>query len=273
MANNYPNGLKNPLISTTFALMFGAAAFAGLHVYASYALIVASPISLFAAVSSYFLAQALLPETGSQQQPQALSNQQPTRSDGIDNRSSPTITPGYRNAQTRGANNTHSPIHVPFYQIKPGSVRIVPFYDSNQPLYALTNFSRDPITINSVQYPTTEHYFQAQKFKGREKQFLLQLQNTANGPMDALNLARQWTTHWTRADWQSWDKRKDSVMETALRAKLAQHQHVLDSLLSTEDACLVEDTASRDEKIWGWGNDGQGTNRLGKLWMKLRNEI
>lgn len=60
-------------------------------------------------------------------------------------------------------------------------------------------------------------------------------------------------------------------MEKVFRAKLAQHKDVKEVLLATKDRELrkVYDT----DYYWGTGADGSGENRMGKLWMKLRDEL
>jgi ribA/ribD-fused uncharacterized protein len=40
------------------------------------------------------------------------------------------------------------------------------FYRVNEPYGFFSNFSKHPITLNGKEWPTTEHYFQAQKFVG-----------------------------------------------------------------------------------------------------------
>ena len=41
--------------------------------------------------------------------------------------------------------------------------------------------------------------------------------------------------------------------------------------MSTKDYIIVED--SPKDNFWGWGKDRTGENHLGKLWMKLRDEL
>lgn len=60
-------------------------------------------------------------------------------------------------------------------------------------------------------------------------------------------------------------------MEELLRAKLEQNPYVKKKLLETKDYMIVED--SPKDSFWGWGNNRDGVNNLGKLWMKLRAEI
>ena len=56
-----------------------------------------------------------------------------------------------------------------------------------------------------------------------------------------------------------------------MRAKLEQNPYVKKKLLETQDYQIVED--SPKDSFWGWGMDRKGENNLGKLWMKLRNEL
>jgi len=40
------------------------------------------------------------------------------------------------------------------------------FYATDKPYGEFSNFSRHPIDVDGVVWPTSEHYFQAQKFAG-----------------------------------------------------------------------------------------------------------
>ena len=60
-------------------------------------------------------------------------------------------------------------------------------------------------------------------------------------------------------------------MYVALYAKFTQHEQFTKMLLDTGDRKLVEHT-TRDS-YWGDGGDGSGQNRLGKLLIKLREEL
>lgn len=167
---------------------------------------------------------------------------------------------------------------VNLYQL--GDTVCAPFFEKGQPLECLSNFSDLPITVNGLTYPTSEHYFQAQKFPNGSPQ--QQAIRKASSSGEALQLARQFTQAqgWgspkkqpLSSQWQSWFNRSQSVMETALRAKLQQYPHIKTALINTRSSCLIEDTFDTNERIWGWGEDGGGRNTLGRLWMMLRNEI
>ena len=68
-----------------------------------------------------------------------------------------------------------------------------------------------------------------------------------------------------------WNEVKLSIMEELLRLKIEQNPYVKKKHLQTEDYIIVED--SPKDSFWGWGPNRDGENQLGKLWMKLREEI
>jgi ribA/ribD-fused uncharacterized protein len=72
---------------------------------------------------------------------------------------------------------------------------------------------------------------------------------------------------------RNWDDVKIWVMEDIVRHKLEQNPYVLHKLLQAGDKEIeiVED--SPKDSFWGWGPDRKGRNELGKIWMRLRDEI
>ena len=135
------------------------------------------------------------------------------------------------------------------------------FYRLNEPYGEFSNFSPYPIQFKGRRWPTSEHYFQAQKFAGTEHEEAVRL---AKSPMVAARMGRS-RERPLRSDWET---SKDAIMREALRAKFTQHPHLLSLLLSTGDAELVEHTAN--DNYWADGGDGSGKNRLGQLLMELR---
>ncbi len=67
-------------------------------------------------------------------------------------------------------------------------------------------------------------------------------------------------------------------METVLRLKLDQHPRLKELLLATGQEEIVEDCSNRQRGnalFWGaalQGGTWVGENRLGRLWMRLREE-
>ena len=128
----------------------------------------------------------------------------------------------------------------------------------------LSNFSAYPIFLSGKRWPTTEHYFQAQKFLDEK----LQMQIChANGPRRAAEMGRD-RKYPLRRDWESV---KDDVMREAVRAKFTQHADLRELLLATDDARIVEHTAI--DSYWADGGDGTGKNRLGLILMEVREEL
>ena len=70
---------------------------------------------------------------------------------------------------------------------------------------------------------------------------------------------------------EDWNDGKLGIMEELLRLKLEQNPYVKKKLLQTKDYLIVED--SPKDSFWGWGPNRDGENQLGKLWMKLRDEL
>ncbi len=60
-------------------------------------------------------------------------------------------------------------------------------------------------------------------------------------------------------------------MFKAVRAKFTQHPDLRARLLATGNAELVEHT--KNDAYWGDGGDGTGENMLGKILMKVREEL
>ena len=138
------------------------------------------------------------------------------------------------------------------------------FYRVNEPYGGFSNFSPHPVELKGRVWPTSEHYFQAQKFAGSQHEDAVR---SAKSPTVAARLGRS-RERPLRADWESV---KEEVMREVLRAKFAQHASLRSLLLSTGDAELVEHTTN--DRYWADGGDGSGRNRLGQLLMELRSEL
>ena len=138
------------------------------------------------------------------------------------------------------------------------------FYRVSESHGEFSNFSPHVITVQGRAWPTSEHYFQAQKFAGTEHEETIR---RAQSPMIAARLGRS-RAHPLRADWEAV---KDDIMRAALRAKFTQHPELKARLRSTGEAELVEHT--RNDRYRADGGDGTGRNRLGQLLMELRAEM
>lgn len=140
------------------------------------------------------------------------------------------------------------------------------FYNRDEPYYEFTNFYAAPIVLDSKTWPTTEHYFQAQKFIGTSYPEVIR---KFDRPRQAFDLSRNPTvSRWRRSDWE---EIKINIMKKALLAKFTQHKDLRQMLLRTGDNTLIEHTPY--DKFWGDGGDGSGQNHLGLLLMEIRHDL
>jgi N-glycosidase YbiA len=144
------------------------------------------------------------------------------------------------------------------------SQRVIRFYSTKADYSCFSNFSPYPIRLKGKLWPTSEHYFQAQKFAGTPHEEEIR---QANSPMIAARLGRS-RKRPLRRDWESV---KDTVMREAVLAKFTQHADVRAILLGTGDAEIVEHTTN--DSYWGDGGDGTGKNKLGQILMSVREEL
>jgi N-glycosidase YbiA len=141
---------------------------------------------------------------------------------------------------------------------------VIEFYGVTDEYGWCSNFARFAIQLHGKRWPTTEHFFQAQKFEEAESQEEIRQAKT---PMIAARMGRE-RTRKPRRDWESV---KVAVMREALRAKFQQHEELARQLLATGEAKLVEHTGN--DNYWGDGGDGRGQNMLGRLLMEIREEL
>ena len=143
--------------------------------------------------------------------------------------------------------------------------KTINFYGRKMTHFEFSNFYRAPIDIDGKKWKTSEHYYQAMKFKGDD--IHVEAVRLAPTPMDAANMGRDRN----RPLRETWDEEKDGVMYDALVCKFTQHENLKKILLDTDDAILVEHTLN--DSYWGDGGDGSGMNMLGKLLMVVRDDI
>jgi ribA/ribD-fused uncharacterized protein len=141
---------------------------------------------------------------------------------------------------------------------------IINFYQVTDDYGAFSNFARYRVFVGGKTWPTSEHYFQAQKYAGTPREEEVRRAKT---PREAAELGRS-RRHPLRKDWESV---KDDVMREAVLAKFTQHAELRELLLSTGDATLVEHTEK--DSYWGDGGDGSGKNMLGRILMEVREKL
>ncbi len=127
----------------------------------------------------------------------------------------------------------------------------------------LSNYYEAEVEYGGLTYGSNEAAFQAQKCMTEEEK----LPFTEARPSKSKGMGRRVQL---RPDWE---EVKVGIMEEIVRAKFTQHPELAERLLATGDKVLVEGNH------WGdtcWGVDtrtGQGHNHLGRILMKVREEL
>ena len=125
----------------------------------------------------------------------------------------------------------------------------------------LSNFHHAPLSVLGIEYLSSEAAYQACKTLdlGQRKQFSLL------SPLDAKRLGSQIAL---RPNWDTVTRLE--CMELCLRSKFQNNPQLLDYLVATNDADLIEGNHWGDT-FWGICK-GKGSNYLGKLLMVIRGE-
>lgn len=127
--------------------------------------------------------------------------------------------------------------------------------------YFLSNFYNAKITYDGLEYLNNESAFQSAKLKdvSKRKSFC---------SLDPSSAKRKGRHVQLRHDWE---KVKFDIMYEIVKAKFTQNKDLAIKLLETGNEELVEGNTWGD-RIWGKCN-GVGKNNLGKILMKVREEI
>lgn len=141
---------------------------------------------------------------------------------------------------------------------------VVGFYPRE--FFVFDNFSAFQVDYMDRRWSTSEHAYQASHFFETAPD-LVEVIAEARSPHDALKIAK---VNASKAP-ENWDEVKVGIMETICRLKLEQNPYIKQKLIQTGDYLIVED--SPKDSFWGWGEDRQGRNELGKVWMRLREEL
>lgn len=138
------------------------------------------------------------------------------------------------------------------------------FYE--QDYYVLSNFSSFRVVVFDFDFQTAEHAYHWRKFTVNDPLIAAQI-FYARSAHDAFKIAEKHKAEQAK----NWNAVRLDVMREILRAKAGQHEYVGRKLLSTGNRELIEN--SWRDSFWGWGEDRNGKNMLGKLWMEVRSEL
>lgn len=128
----------------------------------------------------------------------------------------------------------------------------------------LSNFWPCKVEFEGIVYPSAEHAYQAAKTLDRNVRILISELPTAGA---AKRFGRE-----TIKLRPGWDKMKIIYMITIVSAKFNQNPDLMELLMGTKPALLIEGNTWGDT-FWGECPLGNGKNHLGKILMTIRDDI
>ena len=134
-------------------------------------------------------------------------------------------------------------------------------------LFPLDNFSSFGLSMDNEYFQTSEHAFQYLKFIDNNTNIANKIKESYS-PDDARRIAHENKEYRL----SNWSDIKYINMEKVLRLKVNQNPIVKKCLLDTKDYIIAEVCIDEDTD-WGLDNNNQGNNNLGKIWMKIREDL
>lgn len=131
----------------------------------------------------------------------------------------------------------------------------------------LDNFSAFGLKMDGIYFQTSEHAFQFLKFFESNPRLAERIKD-AYSPNEARKIAQENKQYKN----PNWSNLKYDYMEKVLRLKAQQNPVVMKKLLATKDNVIAEYCTDEDTE-WGLDKNNHGQNNLGKIWMKIRDEL
>jgi len=144
------------------------------------------------------------------------------------------------------------------------SGKVIGFYERE--FYPFSNFSSFVVKWKGRTWPTSEHAYQASRFMEKNPKIVEKIFK-AKSADEAYKIAIKYLGK----DMTKYNEKDVEIMKDIVRHKLKQNPYVMHKLMQTGKRLIIEDSPKDD--FWGWGLKRKGRNELGKIWMKLRDEI
>ena len=127
-----------------------------------------------------------------------------------------------------------------------------------------SNFSLNTVQIENIGiFPTSEAAFQA--YKNIENKEYVNKQLESKTPTIAKKLGKFVNEN------NDFGNNKDHIMENIIRLKFNQNEYIRRNLLNTGLRTIINNDVN--DFYWGVGKDGKGKNMLGKILMKIRDQM
>lgn len=131
-------------------------------------------------------------------------------------------------------------------------------------------YTSHAIELNGVIYPTVEHAYQCQRYTDQK---IIDEIISARSPVKAWQISCQYK-HIQIPEFKE-DTYKLEIMKKLMRLKMEQHEEVRKALIDSKDLNIVKHivTYPPGDGFWDDGEDGNGLNHIGKMWMEMREEL
>ena len=140
----------------------------------------------------------------------------------------------------------------------------IDFYKEFGELGYLASYSNHGFDIKGIHYPTVEHYYQASKFEDKK---IIQRILACKTPKEASEIGRDRNN--TRIP--NFKEIKLEKMYEANLEKFRQNPAIKKRLLETGNEEIREMTTK--ESFWGMGPNLDGQNNMGRILMRVRDEL
>jgi ribA/ribD-fused uncharacterized protein len=131
-------------------------------------------------------------------------------------------------------------------------------------------YTAHAIEIDGIVYPTVEHAYQCSRYADEKIREEIRL---GRSPVKAWELSSK-HKHEQIPLFKN-PEHKRAVMKDLMRARALQHEDVRAALLETRDMEIVKHitTYPPGDGFWDDGEQGEGQNEMGKIWMEIREEL
>jgi len=130
----------------------------------------------------------------------------------------------------------------------------------------LGTYSPHSFFLDDKEWSTAEHYFQAMKFEGTDKEHFEKIRVSVSAKQ-----ARKLGRSKFKSIRDDWAKVKRVVMTRALYTKCRTHNDVAQLLLDSHERKILEN--SQYDYYWGCGRDRRAENIYGKVLMDVRAKL
>lgn len=131
-------------------------------------------------------------------------------------------------------------------------------------------YTAHSIEVDGILFPTLEHAYQCQRYT--DKGIVDEIRN-ARSPVKAWETSSRYK-HLQIPEF-TMPEYKLEVMERLIRLKVAQHEEIRKALLNSNNLEIVKHitTYPPGDGFWDDGEDGTGLNHIGRIWMKVRDDL